>query len=227
MRSSTRAWTEWPSSGSSTTVRWDFETYAEYLPQLRRSGSAVNLAAYDGHSSLRTWVKGAAAARREATPEEIAQKAALVREAMDAGAVCLASSTSPAHNGEGGLPMPSRLASDAEHRALIEAMAHAGGGVYMVTKGGQMPVALLEAMASALPVAATDVGDVARMLPDAERPYVVALDAQALAGAIGALAGDAPLRQRLGAANRARVEERFTFDAMLAAYCAVYESCAR
>ena len=49
--------------------------------------------------------------------------AALVREAMDAGAVGFASSTSPAHNGEGGMPMPSRLAGDAEHLALIEAMA--------------------------------------------------------------------------------------------------------
>ena len=96
-------------------IRWDFETFAEYLAQLRRSGSAVNVAAYVGHSSLRTWVMGADAARREATPEEIAQMAALVREAMAAGAVGLASSTSPAHNGEGGLPMPSRLASDAEH----------------------------------------------------------------------------------------------------------------
>ena len=37
--------------------------------------------------------------------------ATLVREAMDAGAVGLASSTSPAHNGDGGAPMPSRLAA--------------------------------------------------------------------------------------------------------------------
>jgi len=91
---------------------------------------------------------GADAAQREATAVEVAQMAALVREAMDAGAIGLASSTSPAHNGEGGIPMPSRLANDAEHLALIEAMAHTGGGVYMVTKGGQMPVALLEEMAA-------------------------------------------------------------------------------
>ena len=129
-------------------IRWNFETFAEYLAQLRASGSAVNLAAYVGHSSVRTWVMGADAARREATPAEIAQMAAIVREAMAAGAVGLASSTSPAHNGEGGVPMPSRLAGDAEHLALIEAMGQAGGGVYMVTKGGQMPVALLEAMSA-------------------------------------------------------------------------------
>ena len=129
-------------------IRWNFETFAEYLAQLRGSGSAVNLAAYVGHSSVRTWVMGEDASRREATAGEIAQMAAIVREAMAAGAVGLASSTSPAHNGEGGVPMPSRLASDAEHIALVEAMGQAGGGVYMVTKGGQMPVSLLETMSA-------------------------------------------------------------------------------
>ena len=128
-------------------IRWEFETFAEYLAQLRRSGSAVNLACYVGHSSVRTWVMGDAAVQREATADEIERMAAVIREAMDAGAVGFASSTSPAHNGERGIPMPSRLASDAEHLALIEAMAHRGG-VYMVTKGGQMPVALLEEMAA-------------------------------------------------------------------------------
>ncbi len=160
-------------------IRWDFETYAEYLALLRRSGSAVNLAAYVGHSSLRTWVMGAAATQREATADEIAQMAALVREAMDAGAVGLASSTSPAHNGEGGLPMPSRLASDAEHLALIQAMAHAGGGVYMVTKGGQMPVALLEEMSarSGRPVM------IAALLHNGTNPDAVFADLDAISAA--------------------------------------------
>ena len=50
------------------------------------------------------------AAQRAATADEIAQMQAIVRDAMAHGAVGFASSTSPAHNGEGGLPMPSRLA---------------------------------------------------------------------------------------------------------------------
>ena len=37
-------------------IRWEFETFAEYLAQLRRSRSAVNLACYVGHSSVRTKV---------------------------------------------------------------------------------------------------------------------------------------------------------------------------
>ncbi len=128
-------------------IDWGFETFDEYLAMLRSKGCVVNTAAYIGHSSVRTWVMGADASRREATPHEIEQMQTIVRDAMAAGAVGFASSTSPAHNGEGGLPMPSRLASDAEMMALITAMGERGTGVYMVTKGGQMPVPFLESMA--------------------------------------------------------------------------------
>ncbi len=160
-------------------IRWNFETFAEYLAQLRASGCAVNLAAYVGHSSVRTWVMGADAPKREASPDEIAQMAALVREAMAAGAVGLASSTSPAHNGEGGVPMPSRLASDTEHLALIEAMGQAGQGVYMVTKGGQMPVSLLEQMSarSGRPVM------IAALLHNPMNPHAVFADLDAISAA--------------------------------------------
>jgi N-acyl-D-amino-acid deacylase len=129
-------------------IAWDFETFPQFLAQLRKRGSAVNVAAYIGHSSVRTWVMGEQAARRAATAFEVEQMAAVVREAMAAGAVGFASSTSPAHNGEGGLPMPSRLADDAEMMALTRAMGEAGQGVYMVTKGGQMPVAFLEELSA-------------------------------------------------------------------------------
>ena len=128
-------------------IDWSFETFAEYLAMLRGKGCVVNTAAYIGHSSVRTWVMGADASRREATPLEIEQMQTIVRDAMAAGAVGFASSTSPAHNGEGGLPMPSRLASSGEMMALITAMGERGKGVYMVTKGGQMPVPFLEEMA--------------------------------------------------------------------------------
>jgi N-acyl-D-amino-acid deacylase len=160
-------------------INWQFETFAEYLAFLGKRGSAVNLAAYVGHSSLRTWVMGADANRREATSDEMASMAALVREAMDAGAVGLASSTSPAHNGDGGVPMPSRLASDAEHLALIEAMGSGGRGVYMVTKGAQMSVALLEKMAarSGRPVM------IAALLHNGTNPDAVFADLDAISAA--------------------------------------------
>ena len=130
-------------------IDWDFETFPEYLAMLRKKQCAINVAAYIGHSSVRTWVMGEEANKREATASEIAEMATLVREAMAAGAIGFATSTSPAHNGEGGFPMPSRLASDEEMMQLTLAMSSQGGGVYMVTKGGQMPVSFLESLAAA------------------------------------------------------------------------------
>ena len=130
-------------------IDWSFESFPQYLGMLKQKGCAINIAAYVGHSSVRTWVMGEEANKREATPQEIAEMAALVREAMAAGAVGFASSTSPAHNGEGGFPMPSRLASDEEMMQLTLAMASLGRGVYMVTKGGQMAMSFLQSLAQA------------------------------------------------------------------------------
>jgi N-acyl-D-aspartate/D-glutamate deacylase len=160
-------------------IDWSFETFPEYLALLRRKGSAVNLAAYVGHSSVRTWVMGDAATERAATEAEIAAMAAVVRDAMAAGAVGFASSTSPAHNGEGGTPMPSRLASDAEMMALTCAMGEAGRGVYMVTKGGQMPVPFLEELSarSGRPVM------VAALLHNGTNPQAVFRDLDAISAA--------------------------------------------
>ncbi len=82
----------------------------------------------------------------------------------------------------------------------------------------QMPLSVLEAMASGLPVCATDVGDVRAMLAPANAPYVVALNATALAGAMARLLAEPGQRAAIGAANRARAEQVFDQRAMFSAY---------
>ena len=160
-------------------IAWGFETFPEYMAQLRKAGSVANVAAYIGHSSVRTWVMGADATRRAATADETLQMQAIVRDAMAHGAVGFASSTSPAHNGEGGLPMPSRLASDDEMAALVGAMGEAGGGVFMLTKGGHTPMPFLESLAAASgrPVM------VAALLHNSVNPRAVFDDLAAIAAA--------------------------------------------
>jgi len=131
-----------------TGIRWGFESFPQYLDMLQQQGVGPNVACFAGHSAIRTFVMGHDATERAATDEEIAQMAALVREAMAAGAVGFASSTAEAHNGEGGTPMPSRLADDKELRTLVRAMAASGSGVYMLTKGSKTSIPYLEEIAA-------------------------------------------------------------------------------
>ena len=73
----------------------------------------------------------------------------------------------------------------------------------------QMPLSLLEAMASGLPVAATDVGDVPSMVADVNRPFVTPCDTTALGDALAGLAADPKRARAIGAANRARVSREY------------------
>ncbi len=160
-------------------IRWEFETIAQYFDMLERRGSAINIAGFVGHSSLRTYVMGEDAPRRAATADEVARMRTLLLEGMRAGAVGFATSTSPAHNGHGGLPMPSRLAEDEELRALVGALKDAGRGVFMLTKGGHTKVAFLEelAAASGRPVV------IAALLHNSTNPHAVFDDLEAIAAA--------------------------------------------
>ncbi|MGE0312898.1 MAG: amidohydrolase family protein [Lautropia sp.] len=135
-------------------IRWDFETIPQYLAMLEGAGLGVNVAAFAGHSAIRTYVMGEASHQRAATPAEVARMAAIVRDAMAAGCIGFASSTNEPHNGWGGIPMPSRLADEDELVALTRAMGEGGRGVFMLTKGATTSIAQLEriAQASARPV---------------------------------------------------------------------------
>ena len=130
-------------------VRWDFETIPQYLDLLERQGAAVNVAVFAGHSALRTYVMGDDATQRPASEAEVAAMRQLLLEAMRAGAIGFSTSTSPAHNGEGGRPMPSRLADDTEMRTLVGSLKDAGRGVFMLTKGGHTSIGFLEELAAA------------------------------------------------------------------------------
>lgn len=85
----------------------------------------------------------------------------------------------------------------------------------------QFPISLVEAMAAGIPAASMDVGDVANMVAPENRPFVVP-DETGLAQALGALASDADLRQRLGAANRLRATRDYAEEDMVNAYARLY-----
>ena len=99
-------------------TEWDFESFSQYLDMLERKGVGPNAAVFVGHSSVRTWVMRDGATKRTATDDEIAQMRGIVKEAMQAGAVGFSTTRSGQHNGEAGVPMPSRLADEKELMSL-------------------------------------------------------------------------------------------------------------
>ena len=130
-------------------VRWDFESFPDYLAMLERQGVGPNVAAFIGHSSVRTYVMGADASRRAARADEIAAMRALVLEGVRAGAVGFSTTTFEGHNGEGGVPMPSQLAAADELESLVKTLGEVGRGVFMLTKGSATRMADLESLAAA------------------------------------------------------------------------------
>jgi N-acyl-D-amino-acid deacylase len=130
-----------------TGVQWDFETFPEYMDQLRRTGPYLNTAVFAGHSVMRTAVMGEGASERaEPTAAELAEMRRLLREAMDAGAIGFASSFSPNHSGYGGRPMPSTIASESELRALTSVLGEVGHGVFMSATGARLTPQVMESI---------------------------------------------------------------------------------
>ena len=73
-----------------------------------------------------------------------------------------------------------------------------------------MPYCLIEAMAAGLAVVATDVGDVAAMLPTANQPFIAPPEAETLLSAqLQRLAERPDLRKTIGDLNRRHARERF------------------
>jgi len=128
-------------------VDWSFESYPDYLGLLERKGSVPNVASFVGHSSVRTYVLGDQASKRAATAAEVAQMKRIVVDALRAGAVGFSTSTLEQHNGENGIPMPSRLADTHELDELTGALGEAGTGVFMLTKGMTTTMPWLEQVA--------------------------------------------------------------------------------
>ena len=139
-------------------IDWSFESFPQYLDALERRGVGPNAACFVGHSSVRTFVMREDATERVATAEETEQMRRLVVEGMQAGACGFSTTRNSQHNGEAGIPMPSRLADEREMLALSSSLADVGRGVLMMTKDSlTTPMSFIEQLAQS-----------------AGRPYLVA-----------------------------------------------------
>jgi glycosyltransferase involved in cell wall biosynthesis len=147
----------------------------------------------------------------------------------------------------GGVPVPLRIVivGEGPERARIEATAELLGfgdrlllpgflpephnyiGLFDIfalsSKSEQFPISVVEAMAAGLPVAAPSVGDVGRMVSEANYPYITEhLDPVELRDVITVLARDDEGRKAVGAANQAKAQALYDEATMIARYAALY-----
>jgi N-acyl-D-amino-acid deacylase len=113
-------------------IDWSFSDFPTYLDAVGARRPSLNVGAYVGHSPIRIEVMGAEAYEREATDGEIARMAAIVKDAMEAGALGFASSSAPS-----GRRSVSGPASLQELLALGQAMAASGRGIMAMVPGGR------------------------------------------------------------------------------------------
>jgi glycosyltransferase involved in cell wall biosynthesis len=87
------------------------------------------------------------------------------------------------------------------------------------------PMVILEALSSACPVIATQVGEVSRIVSRDVGCVVPSRDPSALARAMLAMLRDAPLRHAMGQAGRQQVLEQYSSRAMAEQYLRIYQTC--
>lgn len=104
-----------------------FETFPEYLAHMDGK-LGINAAFYVGHCAVRRYVMGDDCQTREATPDEIEQMRRIVGDAVAAGAAGFSSTHSPTHFDSADRPVPSRLSSTEELRALVAEAGKGNGG---------------------------------------------------------------------------------------------------
>jgi len=115
-------------------LNWDWESFPEYLDALERAPCIANTVAQIPHSALRMYVMGERGRDRKAaaTEDDMRHMAALVEEALRAGALGFSTSRTKRHHAADGGHVPGSFAREEELFAIGEAMQRAGHGVFQM-----------------------------------------------------------------------------------------------
>lgn len=110
---------------------WDWEDYGGYLDAIDAMPKGINAGGYVGDVAVRFYVAGDAACEPdfEATPEQLTEMAALVEQAIEAGALGYSLSRSLFHRVPDGRNVPGTWAPSSEFFAIAESLGRLGKGV--------------------------------------------------------------------------------------------------
>jgi N-acyl-D-aspartate/D-glutamate deacylase len=120
-----------PGSALAEGLKWDWESFPEYLDALDRMPRTIDIAAQIPHHPLRVFVMGERGIDREAaTAQDIAEMRRLTEEALRAGAFGFTTSRTYSHKTNAGDLVPGHFAEEAELYGIGQAMAAVGSGAF-------------------------------------------------------------------------------------------------
>jgi N-acyl-D-aspartate/D-glutamate deacylase len=112
-------------------LKWDWESFPDYLDALERLPRTIDIAAQVPHHPLRVYVMGERALRRElANPADIAEMRRLTADALRTRAFGFTTSRTEQHRTPQGDLVPGRNAAPEELVGIGRAIGDAGGGVF-------------------------------------------------------------------------------------------------
>ncbi|MFE3258339.1 amidohydrolase family protein [Nocardia sp. NPDC059091] len=128
-----------PGAALSTGIRWDWQSFPQFLDALDRLPLAIDVGTQVPHGAVRAYVMGERGAKNDpASPEDIAMMAKLVREGIEAGALGFSTSRTIVHRAIDGEPVPGTFAAEEELFGIGQALADAGAGVFELAPAGIM-----------------------------------------------------------------------------------------
>ena len=123
-----------PGTALAEGMKWDWETFPEYLDALERRPRTIDIGTQVPHGALRAFVMGQRGAdNEEPTEADIAEMAQLVEEGLRAGALGFSTSRTVLHKSIDGELVPGTTATEPELVGIGRAMGKVGHGVFELT----------------------------------------------------------------------------------------------
>lgn len=121
-----------PGTALAEGIRWEWETFPEYLDALEKRSFAIDVGTQVPHGAVRAYVMGEGLNENEASREDIDRMAEIVREGLEAGALGFSTSRTALHRAKDGKVVPGTYASADEVLGIGRMLGRVGHGVFQM-----------------------------------------------------------------------------------------------